>query len=171
MRMAALLPRRWTAFRLVALPLVLQLIFGGLVGYCPATAADEAKDAQERAQVKDQAASMRQEQPSVEEALRLTESAADGRKDPSLSKLDPDELEDLDLLRNCMAAADTTETEKQTDARFLYVLGLSRRIKRHLVVDFLGLMVLLAGYYLIVTAFESKAPKKTAGNDNPKKEA
>ncbi|KAL8448321.1 hypothetical protein Emed_003851 [Eimeria media] len=169
--MAALLSRRRDAFRLVALLLSLHLIFNTYLGKCSAATAAEQEvkqEVNEGVQVSDHRASVPREEAFGEEAVRLTDSTAgQANKDVSLDKLEADEQEDLDLLKSYMAAADATDTERQTDARFL---GLSQRIRRHLVVDFLGLMALLAGCYLIVTGLEGKAPKKASANSNVKAE-
>lgn len=49
-----------------------------------------------------------------------------GAGSPTQGKISSDENENLFRLRNAIAAADATETEKLTDSRFLYVCTASR---------------------------------------------
>lgn len=75
------------------------------------------------------------------------------------TRMDKEYQENIALLRTAVAAADATQTEKPTNSR--YFLGVvSQRIRRHLVVDIISLVLLLAGYYLVATGLTQKAAHK-----------
>lgn len=83
------------------------------------------------------------------------------RENLSRINTDAEDKENLALLHTAIIAADATEIEQPTDSRFF--LGvISQRIRRHLLVDVVSMLALLAGYYLVASGLEQKAEQKPA---------
>ncbi|KAL8433072.1 hypothetical protein Efla_006271 [Eimeria flavescens] len=151
--------RQWTtAFWRLVVPLLLLLETNCLVANCSAIADFDVVRTSVVTEEGNKAPHRPSEPDLQEERLPATTSVGvEGHKDaPEI----PTEEADIELLRSAMAAADVSETEKNTNAG--HFLGVSRRMRRLVIVDFLGLLALLAGYHLIVSGLDHKGPPQSA---------